>query len=158
MNARFSAARRSERNAEMRVIGCAEALVGAKLDERAAELHVGKALQGHGVGGAVSPSEWFGRETPVSARAAATVDGAVRAQNDSSAPVVAGEREVIFVIHTAKTPVADLDEAVASAQSGSASVRIDFEVDGIDGDGSRAERGSQNAKNRNVLHFECSKR
>ena len=56
-------------------------------------------------------------QTPVSAMTVATVDSAVGSQNNSGAPVVAGERKVV-VVNTAKAPIADLDEAVASAQGG----------------------------------------
>jgi hypothetical protein len=47
----------------------------------------------------------------------AAVHGAVGSQNNSGASIVAGERKVV-VVNTAKAPIADLDEAVASAQGG----------------------------------------
>ena len=67
VNARFAAARRFKRDAEMGVVGGTEALVRAELDIGAAELHVWKTAQGHGVGCAVGPGQRLGRGTPVTA-------------------------------------------------------------------------------------------
>ena len=82
--------------------------------------------------------------------------GAIGAQNDGGVTVVAGEREMILIVDTTKTPVSDLDEAVTSTQSGGAGAILRLKVNRIDWDGSRAESDGQNAKNRKVLHFECS--
>ena len=87
--------------------------------------------------------------------------GAIGAKNDGGATVVAGEREMILIAciavgDSAETPVSDLDEAVASLQNGGAGAILRLKVNRIDWDGSRAESDGQNAKNRKVLHFECS--
>ena len=91
MNTRFLTARGLEGHAEVPVVRGAESAVGAKLNPRGAELDVGEVVQGRRVGGAVGPCDWYVGETPVAANAMAAVNGAVRAQNDCGAAIVAGK-------------------------------------------------------------------
>ena len=91
MNTGCAAAWDFERHTEVAVVGSSESAVGAKLNPRRAELDVGELFQRKGFGSAVSPGDRFVGETPVTALAIAAVNGAIRAQNNSSAAIVAGE-------------------------------------------------------------------
>ena len=95
MNTRLVTAWGLEGHAEVPVVGGAESAVVAKLNIRGAEQNavlvkqIMLACQGHRIGGAVGPSDCLVGETPVTALAIAAVYGAIRAQNDGSASIVA---------------------------------------------------------------------
>ena len=129
MNTGCAAAWDFERHTQVAVVGGSESAVGAKLNPRRAELDIGEVFQRHGFGSAVGPGDWFVGETPVTALAIAAVNGAVGSQNNSGTSVIARERKVV-VVNTAKAPIADLNEAITSAQSGGAGARRYVEIVG----------------------------